>query len=62
MLDKAVKAIVQQFAKPGEIEPGDVFATNDPFYGGVTHLNDIIVCMPVFVGEDIIAWTANIAH
>jgi N-methylhydantoinase B len=62
MLDKAVKVILQRHDKPGDIEPGDVFATNDPYYGGVTHLNDIIVAMPVFVGDRIIAWTANIAH
>lgn len=62
VLDKAVKVIVEKFPKEGEIEPGDVFATNDPYYGGVTHLNDIIVAMPVFAGGRIIAWTANIAH
>ena len=62
VLDKAVKVIVKKFGKPGDIEPGDVFATNDPYYGGVTHLNDIIVAMPVFAGGRIIAWTANIAH
>jgi len=62
VLDKAVKVLVQKFDKPGDIEPGDVFATNDPYYGGVTHLNDIIVAMPVFVGDQLIAWTANIAH
>ncbi|MEX0628190.1 MAG: hydantoinase B/oxoprolinase family protein, partial [Cucumibacter sp.] len=62
VLDKATKVIVKKFDKPGDIEPGDVFATNDPYYGGVTHLNDIIVAMPVFAGGRIIAWTANIAH
>ncbi|CAG0992170.1 N-methylhydantoinase B [Rhizobiaceae bacterium] len=62
VLDKAVKVIVEKFDKPGDIEPGDVFATNDPYYGGVTHLNDIVVAMPVFAGDRIIAWTANIAH
>jgi N-methylhydantoinase B/acetone carboxylase, alpha subunit len=62
VLDKAVKVIVEKFNKPGDIEPGDVFTTNDPYYGGVTHLNDIVVAMPVFAGGRIIAWTANIAH
>jgi N-methylhydantoinase B len=62
VLDKAVKVLVNKFDKPGDIEPGDVFLTNDPYYGGVTHLNDIIVAMPVFAGGRIIAWTANIAH
>ena len=44
------------------IYPGDVFITNDPFYGGVTHLNDVVLAMPVFSGEKLIAWTVNIAH
>lgn len=62
VLDKAVAVLLKKFDKPGDIEPGDVFATNDPYYGGVTHLNDIIVAMPVFDDGKIIAWTANIAH
>lgn len=62
VLDKAVRVIIEKFDQPGDIEPGDVFATNDPYYGGVTHLNDIVVAMPVFADGHIIAWTANIAH
>ncbi len=62
VLDKAVQVIVAKFDKPGDIRPGDVFTTNDPYYGGVTHLNDIVVAMPVFAGDRLIAWTANIAH
>jgi N-methylhydantoinase B len=54
--------LLEKFSKPGDIEPGDVFITNDPYYGGVTHLNDLVVCMPVFAEDRIIAWTANIAH
>jgi N-methylhydantoinase B len=61
VLDKSVKVIVGKF--PAEdIRPGDVYATNDPYYGGVTHLNDIVVMMPVFAEDRLIAWTANIAH
>ena len=62
VLDKAVKVIAGKFDQRGDIEPGDVFATNDPYYGGVTHLNDIVVAMPVFFDGRIVAWTANIAH
>ncbi len=62
VLDKAVQVIIAKFDKPGDVEPGDVFVTNDPYYGGVTHLNDIVVAMPVFADGRIIAWTANIAH
>ncbi len=61
VLDKAVKRVIDVNAAD-EIRPGDVFATNDPFYGGVTHLNDVVLAMPVFAGERLIAWTANIAH
>lgn len=61
VLDKGVKVLLQKF-RPEDIQPGDVFATNDPYYGGVTHLNDIIVAMPVFAEGRLIAWTANIAH
>lgn len=61
-LDKAVKAIIDNNAAEGEIGPGDVFVTNDPFYGGVTHLSDIIVAMPVFADDALVAWAANIAH
>src|SRR5206468_7204346 len=45
-----------------EIRPGDIFVTNDPYYGGVTHLNDVVLAMPVFADGELIAWTANIAH
>jgi N-methylhydantoinase B len=62
VLDKAVKRIIEVNDAPGEIRPGDIFATNDPFYGGVTHLNDVVLAMPVFAAGELIAWTANIAH
>ena len=62
VLDKAVKAIIAKFSDPSLIRQGDVFATNDPWYGGVTHLNDVVFVMPVFFENEIIAWTANIAH
>jgi N-methylhydantoinase B len=61
VLDKAVKKIIE-INGTDDIRPGDIFATNDPFYGGVTHLNDVVLAMPVFVDDELIAWTANIAH
>ncbi|NAZ35702.1 hydantoinase B/oxoprolinase family protein [Rubellimicrobium sp. CFH 75288] len=61
VLDKSVKVLLAKFPRD-EIREGDIFATNDPYWGGVTHLNDIVVAMPVFVDGELIAWTANIAH
>lgn len=61
-LDKAVRQILKKFNKPGAIEAGDIFIVNDPFSGGVTHLNDVIVALPIFAEGEIVAWSANIAH
>src|SRR5205814_8696075 len=60
VLDKAVKRILG--LNRASITPGDVFVTNDPFYGGVTHLNDVVRAMPVFADGELVAWAANIAH
>ncbi|MGH2909512.1 MAG: hydantoinase B/oxoprolinase family protein [Solirubrobacteraceae bacterium] len=61
VLDKAVKRIIELRGLDA-IHSGDIYITNDPFYGGVTHLNDIVLCLPVFVDDRLIAWTATIAH
>ena len=61
VLDKAVKAILRKH-RPESIAAGDIFVVNDPYDGGVTHLNDVVLAMPVFVEGSIVAWTATIAH
>lgn len=60
VLDKSVQFILSKFGD--DIRTNDVFITNDPWHGGVTHLNDLVLAMPVFADGMIIAWTANIAH
>lgn len=62
MLDKAVVRVIQAFADDNAVQEGDIFMVNDPYAGGVTHLNDVILCMPVFADDRIVAWTANAAH
>jgi len=61
VLDKAVKRIIEIHGAE-QINDGDMFITNDPYYGGVTHLNDVVVAMPVYEDGRLIAWTASIAH
>jgi N-methylhydantoinase B len=61
VLDKAVRRIIE-LNRREPIRPGDIFVTNDPFHGGVTHLNDVVLAMPVFAEGELVAWTANIAH
>ena len=61
VLDKSIKALLE--VTPIEtMRPGDVYCTNDPYQGGVTHSSDVVLMVPVFHGETLIAWTANIAH
>ena len=44
------------------ISPGDVFIANDPYKGGATHLPDIVLAEPIFVGDRHVAWAVNTAH
>jgi N-methylhydantoinase B len=60
VLDKSVQAIISKMGDT--IIDGDIFLTNDPNYGGVTHLNDVVVAQPVFSNGLCIAWVASIAH
>ena len=61
MLDKAVQRILELHVGD-EIRDGDCFITNDPYYGGVTHLNDVVVARPIFADGECVAWAASIAH
>ena len=61
VLDKAVRRILELNPRE-QVREGDIYATNDPYHGGVTHLNDVVLAMPVFADGELVAWTANIAH
>jgi N-methylhydantoinase B len=52
-------AILQDFA--GAIEDGDLFLHNDPYTGG-THLNDMLMLAPVFVGGALMFFAAVRTH
>lgn len=42
--------------------PGDIYMTNDPYTGGGSHLNDLVLVAPVFAGPRLVAVVGNIAH
>lgn len=42
--------------------PGDIYMTNDPYTGGGSHLNDLVLVAPVFAGRRLVAVIGNIAH
>ena len=43
------------------LEPGDAILANDPYSGGV-HLNDITLISPVYCGDELFGYVANVAH
>ncbi len=55
----SVAAMLERFGT--DVEPGIQFAVNDPYEGG-THLNDLTLVRPVFVGDRLVSWVANRAH
>jgi len=57
-MGESVAAVARRHPTP---RPGDVFATNDPAAGG-SHLPDITVVTPVFIGERLAFWTASRGH
>jgi len=48
----------------GEIEEGDIFLTNDPYScnGAISHLNDWLTMMPIYIDGRIVAWAAMFGH
>ena len=58
-LPTAVESVAQTFA--GEVQPGDVFLLNDPYYGG-SHLPDLTAFVPIFLDGTLTFWTVNRAH
>ncbi|KAI1874585.1 hypothetical protein JX265_004793 [Neoarthrinium moseri] len=48
----------------GTIEEGDMFMTNDPYStaGAISHLNDVIILLPIFYKHELVGWSANFGH
>ena len=44
------------------MQPGDVFATNDPYSGGGTHLSDVCLIGPIIYDGELVAFAANKGH
>ncbi len=61
-LDTAVQSTLEHYPNPGDIKPGDVIITNSPYHGGGTHLSDVVIILPVFHEDTLVAFTVNKAH
>jgi N-methylhydantoinase B len=62
MIDSLVRDILAKFGAKGDIHPGDVFMSNDPYEGGGTHLSDFGLVSPVFHEGELVAFVVNKAH
>ena len=61
MLAPAVRAVLKN-PLLGPPAQGDVYISNDPFDGGVSHANDVVLTKPVFIDDQLVAWTASKGH
>ena len=55
----ALAAVIARYGD--RIRPGDVFALNDPFEGGM-HLPDVFILKPIFHDGERVAFAATICH
>lgn len=48
----------------GTVEEGDVFLTSDPYScdGAISHANDWLVLMPIFLDGRVVGWSAMFGH
>jgi N-methylhydantoinase B len=61
VLTDAVRDVLRKFG-PQDMRPGDVFMCNDPYMGGATHQNDIVLILPIFVDGRLVLFAASKAH
>jgi len=61
-LDTAVQSALEHYPNESDIKPGDVIITNSPYSGGGTHLSDVVIILPVFHEDKLVAFTVNKAH
>jgi N-methylhydantoinase B len=57
-----ISEMLRDFREP--ILPGDVIMTSDPYKcgGAISHINDWLVCLPIFWDEELIGWASMFGH
>jgi N-methylhydantoinase B len=56
-----IKWILENRSDSPGVNPDDMYLSNDP-YVGAPHQPDVAVAAPVFVGDELFCWVANIMH
>jgi N-methylhydantoinase B len=58
---ECVKGVLQFYAHD-DMEDGDCFLVNHPYYSGCPHPNDMVVVLPVFHEGNVVAFCASMGH
>src|SRR3972149_5140299 len=56
-----IKAVKEKYS-PAEIEEGDAYILNHPYYGNSTHVSDVAVVTPIFHTRKLVGFCAKMAH
>ena len=59
-IDEFVRRVLEEW-EPDDIHEGDMFFTNDPWWGAL-HANDGILAMPIFWEGQLVAWSGIVMH
>jgi len=59
-IDEFVRRVLKEW-RSEEIREGDMFFTNDPWWGAL-HANDGILAMPIFWDGRLVAWSGIVMH
>ena len=60
-LSRTTRIVLNQHIPPGDLEPGDVVITNDPWIGG-GHLSDVVLLKPVFHEDELVSFVGSLGH
>jgi N-methylhydantoinase B len=57
-----ISEMLQTFEEP--VRPGDVIMTSDPYKcgGSISHINDWLVCLPIFWEDELVGWSSMFGH
>ncbi len=57
-----IAEMLESFDEP--VRPGDVIMTSDPYRcgGSISHINDWLVCLPIFWDDELIGWASMFGH
>ncbi|MEU9343825.1 hydantoinase B/oxoprolinase family protein [Streptomyces sp. NPDC048278] len=59
-IDDFVRRVIEEWGPDG-VHEGDVFFTNDPWWGAL-HPNDAVLAMPVFADGRLVTWSGIVMH